>query len=226
MSALSQQWRGFLQLPSACLLLLQFLILMVALITHHHPAYHAITWTLGVLVLLMIAKVIRQSTTFRVFALVLVAIAVVSSLFLLLGVQDKRLAVLTYASEALAYFLAAYALIRYMFADRYLTKDELFAAAAVFTLLVWGFAFLYGICQVMVPASFVNSNQPQGAQSWLDLLFLSVSLQSSVGLSDIMPISPAARVVAMLQMFAGVMYLALIVTRLITLQYIQVKRSE
>ena len=58
-------------------------------------------------------------------------------------------------------------------------------------------------------------------QSWLDLLFLSFSLQSATGLSDLMPVSPEARVIAMLQMFCGVMYLALIVSRLIALQYIR-----
>ncbi len=45
-----------------------------------------------------------------------------------------------------------------MFADRYLTRDELFAAAAVFTLLAWGFAFLYNICQLLIPNSFQNPN--------------------------------------------------------------------
>ena len=35
-----------------------------------------------------------------------------------------------------------------------------------------------------------------------------------------MPLSPAARVLTMLQMFGGVMYFAVIVSRLIALQYI------
>ncbi len=69
-----------------------------------------------------------------------------------------------------------------MFHDRYLTKDELFAAAAVFTLIAWGFAFLYSICQILIPQSFQNPNAI-GMQSWLDLLFLSFSLQSATGLS-------------------------------------------
>ena len=107
-----------------------------------------------------------------------------------------------------------------MFADRYLTKDELFAAGAVFTLIAWAFAFLYSICQLLLPNSFQNPNQPQDLQVWLDLLFLSFSLQSATGLSDLMPISPAARVLTMLQMFGGVMYLAVVVSRLIALQYI------
>ena len=128
--------------------------------------------------------------------------------------------VISHACEAAAYFSAAYGLLRYMFHDRYLTKDELFAAAAVFTLIAWGFAFLYSICQILIPQSFQNPNAV-GLQSWLDLLFLSFSLQSATGLSDLIPISPEARVIAMLQMFCGVMYLALIVSRLIALQYIR-----
>ena len=35
-----------------------------------------------------------------------------------------------------------------------------------------------------------------------------------------MPVSPVARMLAIIQMFVGVMYLALIVSRLIALQYI------
>ena len=126
---------------------------------------------------------------------------------------------IAHAFEAAAYFSAAYGLLRYMFEDRYLTKDELFAAGAVFTLIAWGFAFLYNICQLLMPLSFQNPNIT-GLQTWLDLLFLSFSLQSATGLSDLIPISAPARVLAMLQMFCGVMYLALVVSRLIALQYI------
>ena len=106
-----------------------------------------------------------------------------------------------------------------MFHDRYLTKDELFAAGAVFTLLAWGFAFLYSTCQLLVPYSFSDPDL-QAYQPWLDLIFLSFSVQSATGLSDIMPVSPVARMLAIIQMFVGVMYLALIVSRLIALQYI------
>lgn len=78
----------------------------------------------------------------------------------------------------------------------------------------------YSICQIILPNSFQNPNHPEALQRWLDLLFLSFSLQSATGLSDLMPLSPAARVLTMLQMFGGVMYFAVIVSRLIALQYI------
>ncbi len=49
----------------------------------------------------------------------------------------------------------------------------------------------------------------------MELLFLSISVLSSVGLSDILPVTGMARALVMLESFAGVMYIALVVSRLI-----------
>jgi hypothetical protein len=51
----------------------------------------------------------------------------------------------------------------------------------------------------------------------MELLFLSVAVLSSVGLSDILPVTPIARALVMLESFAGVMYIALVVSRLISM---------
>ncbi|HBU89438.1 two pore domain potassium channel family protein [Acinetobacter oleivorans] len=213
-------WASFRLLPSAWLLLVQFILLILAMLTFDSLPYRTLTWSLGVLALLLIAKVIRQTPMFTFLGLTFVSGAILSSVLIVLGYSNLYIQLFAHSCEALAYFSAAYGLFRYMFADRYLTRDELFAAAAVFTLIAWGFAFLYNICQLIFPYSFQNPNNPHAFQTWLDLLFLSFSLQSATGLSDLMPITPPARVLAMLQMFCGVMYLALIVTRLIALQYI------
>ncbi|EOQ60944.1 hypothetical protein F935_03281 [Acinetobacter calcoaceticus ANC 3811] len=213
-------WASFRLLPSAWLLFVQFILLILAMLTFDSLPYRTLTWSLGVLALLLIAKVIRQTPMFTFLGLTFVSGAILSSVLIVLGYSNLYIQLFAHSCEALAYFSAAYGLFRYMFADRYLTRDELFAAAAVFTLIAWGFAFLYNICQLVFPYSFQNPNNPHALQTWLDLLFLSFSLQSATGLSDLMPITPPARVLAMLQMFCGVMYLALIVTRLIALQYI------
>ena len=219
MQAFIDVWKIFRLLPSAWLILLQFIILILSVAVNYSMTYRTLTWLLGVLVLLVIAKVIRQTPMFTILGLSFVGGAVIFSSLILLGLDHPMLQVMAHGFEAAAYFSAAYGLLRYMFEDRYLTRDELFAAGAVFTLLAWGFAFLYNICQLLVPGSFYNPNMT-GLQTWLDLLFLSFSLQSATGLSDLMPMSAPARVLAVLQMFCGVMYLALIVSRLIALQYI------
>ena len=213
-------WKGFRLLPSAQLVLLQFFILILSLLSNDSTPSRSVTWLLGVIALLLVAKMIRQTPAYTALGLIFVGGAFIFSVPILFGYEHVGLIITTHAFEASAYFCAAYGLIRYMFADRYLTKDELFAAAAVFTLIAWGFAFLYNICQLVVPYSFHNPNRTGPLQTWLDILFLSFSLQSATGLADLMPVSPAARVLAMLQMFGGVMYLALIVSRLIVLQYI------
>ena len=216
-------WKGLRLLPSAWLLLVQFCMLWLSIMGHRGLSYRAFMWCLGVLALLIIAKVIRQTPTFTLLGLTFVTGAFVLSFLMLIGFHSVTLQIFAHSFEAAAYFCAAYGLIRYMFADRYLTKDELFAAGAVFTLIAWGFAFLYSICQLLVPQSFQNPNHVADYQSWLDLLFISFSLQSATGLSDLIPVAPAARVISMLQMFCGVMYFALIVSRMIALQYIENK---
>jgi ion channel len=54
-------------------------------------------------------------------------------------------------------------------------------------------------------------------RSWLELLFLSFSNLSGVGLSDITPAEPMARSLVMLEMFGGVMFIAIVVSRLIAM---------
>ena len=51
----------------------------------------------------------------------------------------------------------------------------------------------------------------------MELLFLSFTTLSGVGLGDIIPLLPMARALVMIEEFAGVMYLALVVSRLIAL---------
>jgi hypothetical protein len=119
------------------------------------------------------------------------------------------------ALEAVFYFYATGSLIAYMLQDWVATTDELFAAGATFTLLAWAFAYVFVVCQALIPGSFGAGEAAM--RSWTELLFLSVAVLSSVGLSDIVPISPLARGIVMLEAFAGVMYIALVVSRLISL---------
>ena len=104
-----------------------------------------------------------------------------------------------------------------MLQDWVATTDELFAAGATFTLLAWGFAYAYVACDAILPGSFSAPINPAGPRTWMELLFLSVSVLSSVGLSDILPVTGMARALVMLESFAGLMYMTLVVSRLINL---------
>jgi hypothetical protein len=104
-----------------------------------------------------------------------------------------------------------------MLADHKITRDELFAVGATFTLVAWGFAYTYVVWQAIEPHSFIAAIDPTGERSWMELLFLSFTTLSSTGLSDVVPVDAFARSLVMIEQLAGVAYVAVVVSRLVAL---------
>jgi hypothetical protein len=119
--------------------------------------------------------------------------------------------------ESALYFYAAGSLIAYMLRDPHVTADDLFAAGATFTLLAWAFAYAYFVCQAWYPGSFTGMVEPERPRRWVELLFLSFTNLSATGIGDVLPLGSRARVLVMLEQFAGVGYIATVVSRLIGL---------
>ena len=131
--------------------------------------------------------------------------------------QDDALLPYSSAFEAVLYFYAAGALIAYMLEDHVVTRDELFAVGATFTLVAWAFAYSFTVYQAIEPNSFTAAVDPSADRTWIELLFLSFTTLSSVGLSDVIPFKPFARSLVMIEQVAGVAYVALVVSRLVGL---------
>jgi hypothetical protein len=125
--------------------------------------------------------------------------------------------VISSALHAVFYFYAAYSLLRYMLSDHDVSTDELWATGATFTLVAWGFAYVFVFVQALVPGSFTAAVNPQDDRTWMELLFLSFTTLSSTGLSDIVPITSWGRSVVMLEQLAGLGYVAMVVSRLVGL---------
>ncbi len=123
------------------------------------------------------------------------------------------------------YFYISYAMLRYLFHDDRVTRDELFATGAAFTVVAWGFAYLYAACQVLWASSFIGADGT-GDRTWFELLFLSFTTLTSVGLSDVLPVQAHARSLAMVEMVAGVFYVALVVARLVSLAVVRHRTDD
>ncbi|HEY0688276.1 MAG TPA: potassium channel family protein [Kribbella sp.] len=119
--------------------------------------------------------------------------------------------------HAAFYFYAAYSLLRYMLSDHDVSTDELYATGATFTLVAWGFAYLFVFVQALSSNSFTAAVTPTADRTWMELLFLSFTTLSSTGLSDIVPITSYGRSVVMLEQLAGLGYVAMVVSRLVGL---------
>jgi hypothetical protein len=204
--------------PSALLLLAQLACIPLYPLVEDLGGARMLLGMVGVLILLLALRMIRYTSARTWPAIVLAGLATAASGLYLVG-GHEGLRGWDAALEALFYFYAASRLIAYMRADRRATPDELFAAGATFTLLVWAFAYLLVLCEVLQPASF--STVPASPRGWSELMFLSFALMSSTGIGDVVPMGGLAKAVGDLEMFTGVMYLALVVSRLIGLAVAQ-----
>ena len=170
----------------------------------------------GIAILGLVVMAVRSSPGLTWLGLLLGLPATV--LLLIQAVTgDDTLLPYSSAIEAILYFYAGGALIAYMLADHEITRDELFAVGATFTLVAWAFAYAYTVCQAIEPGSFTAAVDPGGERSWMELLFLSFTTLSSTGLSDVVPIKPFARSLVMIEQVAGIAYVAMVVSRLVGL---------
>ena len=202
--------------PSALLLAAQLLSLVLFPVMDDTTNGRLLFAAVGAVVVALALWVVNRTPAVNQVAWVLAAIAIGLNVASLL-MDRPGWVVWSSVFESALYFYAAGGLIAYMLHDHEVSGDELFAAGATFTLLAWGFAYAYYVCQDWYPGSFTALQSPNAARTWIELLFLSFTSLSGVGLGDIMPLSPPARVLVMLEEFAGVGYIAAIVSRLIGL---------
>lgn len=202
--------------PSALLLLVQLLGVLLYPAMENTPVGRTLVGVFGIVVLALALRVVNRSPVLNWVAWLLALPAVALAIA---GVATGLDGLTTWAQllESALYFYTAFGLTAYMLDDDHVSGDELFAAGATFTVLAWAFAFAFCVCQAWYPGSFTAGVNPSDPRSWMELLFLSFSVLSGVGLSDVIPLQPQARALVMLEQFAGVMYIALVVSRLIGL---------
>ena len=202
--------------PSAGLLCVQLLGVVLYPLMESSPRGRTLFGLFGLLVLGLALWVVRRGPWLTWLGVTLALPVVVLSLITAVR-PHPGLGLAIAALEAVFYFYAAGSLIAYMLQDPHVATDDLYAAGATFTLLAWGFAYAFVVCQGGAPGSFGSGPAGPLTRSWSELLYLSVAVLSSVGLSDIQPVMPMARALVMLESFAGIMYIALVVSRLISL---------
>jgi hypothetical protein len=204
--------------PSAALLAVQLLGVVLYPFMEDTDAGRAAFAIFGLLVLALALLVVRM-TPFLSWVSVLIAAPAVVLLAAQVFTDNDTLFVWSSAFEAVLYFYAAFSMLAYMLHDTRVTLDELFAIGTVFTLLAWAFAYVYVVMQGLAPASFAEGGGGgETAHGWTDLLFLSFTILTGTGLSEILPRTGHAKSVVMIEQVIGLLYVAMVVTRLVGLQ--------
>src|SRR5215213_1574887 len=202
--------------PSAVLLAGQLLGVLLYPFMLDSDVGRALLSVFGIAILGLVVLAVR-STPGLTWVGVLLGIPATVLLMIQAVTGDDALLPYSSAVEAVLYLYAAGALIGYMLADHEITRDELFAVGATFTLVAWAFAYIFTVCQTVAPGSFTAAVDPAAERTWMELLFLSFTTLSSTGLSDVVPVEPFARSVVMIEQLAGLGYVAMIVSRLVGL---------
>jgi Ion channel len=179
----------------------------------------------GILILGLVVMSVRSSPGLTWIGVVL---AVPATVLLMIQAITRSNTLLPYSSglEAILYLYAGAGLIVYILRDHEITRDELFAVGATFTLVAWAFAYTYTVCQAIEPGSFTAAVHPGRQRSWIELLFLSFTNLTSTGLSDITPVKPFARSLVMIEQLAGLAYVAMLVSRVVGLTVLRGRRPS
>jgi hypothetical protein len=203
--------------PCADLLLIQLLGILVYPFLGDQPLGRALFSTLALVVLVLAVMAVRMTPAMNWVSAILGLPVVVLTIWEAISPGAESVVLWSSVFHAAFYFYTGYALLRYMFADHVVTTDELYATGATFTVVAWGFAYVYVALEIVQPDSFSVVGDPLDAKAWFEMLFLSVTTMTSTGLSDIFPIRPHARSAVMIEQIGGMLYLALVVARMIAL---------
>ncbi len=120
------------------------------------------------------------------------------------------------AAILLVYYAVMTGMIfRHLMRSRRVTMDTLFAAASVYMLIGFTFAIAYSTLSIYIPGSIAHNQATP--MVFNDFLYFSFVTITTLGYGDMSPATPHARSLAMIESMLGVMYMAIVVARMVSL---------
>ncbi len=135
---------------------------------------------------------------------------------------DRPVEAAMMASFAIFCFYTAAVILRHVLSFGPLYADRVHAALSVYILLAFAWAGAYATIEILSPGSFfiphvAGARPDEGAPLLADMMHLSIATITSTGFGDITPISPFARSFSQLEQLTGVFYIAVLISRLVSL---------
>ena len=212
-------FRRLLRFPNAWLLLaLMTLVIIFPFLEPFREGRAAIA-AFDLLILVLSLRAARATGPETRLGYVLVLPAMALHIFASLW-GGTTLIAWSFGTQALFHAFVVVCLLRYILRDEVMTTDETFAAAGLYVLMAFVFAYLYALVERMAPGSFhIDPALDHDAfVSWWELLYFSFTCLTTIGFGDIKPVNDHARSLVMIEQMMGVLYLALIISRLVAMQ--------
>jgi len=211
--------------PHRCTILLAALLLLIIAfplaVTHERDAPLFVV----VMSVVMVGGVVAISDSRRHFYLAMaLGLPAIATSWIEHTLEQPYLQAISPVTNALFFSLLIFLLLRYVLEARRVNRDVIAAAIAVYILIGLAFACTYDAIDRFetltdASASFPNpSNHTIGSQMRLSILvYYSFVTMTTVGYGDIVPVSPLARSLAILEGICGVMFMAILIARLVSM---------
>jgi voltage-gated potassium channel len=216
MPAREYRWRHLILLIS---ILLLFVVAPFVAPLHH-----------GILVMNVISAAVLVAGSYALserkylfaIAVVLSAITILGTGLLLFFRQPWALFI-SHSSIVVLIAFFSVTILSYVLGSGRVTSDKIFAAICVYMLLGYGWTFVYSILLELQPQSFVASSEiarNDYVGRILQLRYFSFMTLTTVGYGDIVPRSPVARTMTILEAVMGQFYLMVLIGRLVGLHIV------
>lgn len=202
--------------PSAVLLAVQFIGLLLFPFMQPTTFGRVAISVFGAIVLVLALWTVRSTPALTWLSMLIGIPAIILEIWGAIDQEQTFAVVGGHFLLGMFYFYTAYALLSYMFEDHWVTKDEMFAVGATFTVIAWGFAYMFMAVQYVWPGSFASSSGEE-ILTWQEMLFVSIANFTGVGLSDVTPVLPHAQSLVMVEQILGVLYIAMVISRVVAL---------
>lgn len=200
-----------------------YLLALIALVQFGYPvtAYGApalIAYELLYASMIVVGVLLGRDSRFHtVFLSLTGAMYLLASLMYALNRDAVWAVFITYLALIPYLGMLLWILGRFLAIAQTVTRDVLYAAVALYLLMGAIFVPLYGLLDVLLPGSFRDGTFPDAPLQWQQLVYFSYTTLTSSGYGDILPVSWWARSLANLEMIAGMLFVALVMSRLVAL---------
>jgi voltage-gated potassium channel len=216
MPAREHRWRHL-----ALLISILLLFVVAPFVVHLHD---------GILVMNVISAAVLVAGSYALserkhlfaIAIVLSAITIIGT-GLLLAFRQPWALLISHSSVVVLVAFFSVTILSYVLGSGRVTSDKIFAAICVYMLIGYGWTFVYSILLELEPQSFIATSEVARnnyVDRILQLRYFSFMTLTTVGYGDIVPRSPAARTMTILQAVMGQFYLVALVGRLVGLHIV------
>jgi hypothetical protein len=150
----------------------------------------------------------------RIFLLVVMVIAV-GFRWAFFVVGGTALDALSYLFATVTLALVSIVLFRTLFKTKDVSTSTIWQAISVYMLLGVAWSCMFSFMEALTPGSFMDSLNPTTALSLPTLVYYSFVTLATLGYGDILPITQLARGLVVIEVLMGVLYMAILISRLV-----------